>query len=210
MTLGAGRNPPAAAVASRGGGRHALPSLRTRRGASRRGRTRPLDRLLYGRGNTFVIIDEVAESSVREPKGMSAALADHADRLVAVFGEWPCFHDAEVMRVVLDRGAGRDGPTLAMDIEIELPRPAGEVAADSAVRRHHALVTLRFSGVALLTLAGFNHQNVLWDLEMAEIDPALNEGRRLRIDMPTSHGMEAAFECRQCDVVSVQPRNASA
>jgi hypothetical protein len=40
-------------------------------------------------------------------------LVENAAALTKIFGKWPTFHDAEVLRIVLDR-AGDDGPTKAV------------------------------------------------------------------------------------------------
>jgi hypothetical protein len=42
-------------------------------------------------------------------------------------------------------------------------------------------------------------------LEVEELDPTAHEGRRFRVEMPSSYGLEAAFECRRAIVLNVQP-----
>lgn len=63
-----------------------------------------------------------------------------ADRLTGHFGRWPSFHDAEVVRLVLDRH-GTDGPTAELVVHV------WSVGADvdehgSFQRREHVLVRL--------------------------------------------------------------------
>jgi hypothetical protein len=72
------------------------------------------------------------------------------------------------------------------------------------VLRHHTLTTLRFSGVSDLQLAGFNHQNVLFDLEISELADSGSDAR-FSIAMPTSFGCEGSFKCSGVRVLSTAP-----
>lgn len=70
---------------------------------------------------------------------------------------------------------------------------------------NHTLVTLQFRGVVLEELKWFNHQNVLFELLLNPLNPAEHEGRRIAVEMTSSFGMEATFECVECEVTHVQP-----
>lgn len=130
-------------------------------------------------------------------------LVEDASRLTAVFGRWPTFHDAEVHRVVLDRG-GEDGPSLEAVIHVfEMTK---EVNADGFyVLKNHTLVTLRFSNVALDYIDDFNHQNVIYELHLTSIEPESPGGRTIAVRMETSFGLDAEFECASCKVMDLQP-----
>ena len=70
-----------------------------------------------------------------------------AELLTEVFGRWPSFHDAEVVRLSLERrepyGAG---PDLVADVyAFEMTEKVGPDGA--YVLRNQVLVTFRFSGV---------------------------------------------------------------
>ncbi len=135
-------------------------------------------------------------------------LIENTAKLTSVFGKWPSFHDAEVLRLVLDR-AGEKGPVLEVDIHVfEMTSevdPTGHY-----VHKNHTLVSLTFTEVAIEQLRGFNRQNVLRSLELSEIDPAVNDGRRLKIDMPSSYGLEASFQCKRAIVTDAKPYHAAA
>jgi hypothetical protein len=132
---------------------------------------------------------------------MSAIVFDDAAKLEAIFGGWPSFHDAEVLRVVLDR-AGPEGPSIEMAIHV--CEPTGEVSpAGVWVYHHHTEVTLRFDRITDLRLEDFNRQNVIARLEVSTIGDAAPAG--LRVSMTSSHGMEAMFECRRATVADVRP-----
>jgi Immunity protein 50 len=73
------------------------------------------------------------------------------------YGEWPAFHDAEVLRLALVRPvAFRSAPSTLELVIADVDRPA-EIAS---------VVTLRFSGVRDVKVDGFDEQNVLFDLEL--------------------------------------------
>jgi hypothetical protein len=59
--------------------------------------------------------------------------------------------------------------------------------------------------IALSRFEWFNHQNVLSSLEVEEIPASEHDGRRLRVDLPSSFGLEATFECERAIVSSVKP-----
>ncbi len=128
---------------------------------------------------------------------------ENAEVLTAVFSEWPSFHDAEVLSMLLDR-EGSVGPTL--DARIHVFRMTSEVDSRGFyVLTHHSLVTLRFVNIILLQLHWFSHQNVLSDLllELAGADDA--EHRRFRAQFGSSCGVEAELLCDQIMVVAVEP-----
>ena len=133
---------------------------------------------------------------------------EHADKLTKIFGGWPSFHDAEVLRLTLDR-SGPEGPTLEM--QVHAFTMTSEVDAKGHyVLKNHTLVTLRFTGIVLLAMRWFNRQNVLSDLLISDLDPAAHEGRRIRVELPSSFGLEAEFEATRAVVVEAKPYNAAA
>ncbi len=133
---------------------------------------------------------------------MQELIAD-ALLLIRVFDRWPSFHDAEVVRIVLDR-SGPHGPTL--EVQIHVWETTGEVnARGEFVTRRHSLVSMLFSGIELEWLDHFNHQNVLFDLKVSSIDPGKHEGCRLKVEMSSSHGVSAKFGCVTASVLGVRP-----
>jgi len=127
------------------------------------------------------------------------------EALLRIFGKWPSFHDAEILFILLDR-AGEGGPSLTA--KIHLWEMTSEVDAKGYyVLKNHTLATLRFGRILLDSLNGFNNQNVLWELEISDIDPSTeeNNGRRYEVFMPTSHGCEASFKCQSITVIGAEP-----
>jgi hypothetical protein len=140
---------------------------------------------------------------VSDRKDEQLVSIENAGSLESVFGAWPSFHDAEVLRVVLDR-SGDDWPTL--EAAIHVFEMTSEVDSKGFyVLRNHTEVLLRFTGVVATRLQWFNHQNVLSSLEISELNPNEHEGRVIRVEMPSSYGLEAEFDCKRAIVASVRP-----
>jgi hypothetical protein len=126
---------------------------------------------------------------------------DNAELVENIFGGWPSFHDAEIHSALITRDCDF-GPQV--DVTIHHWEMTSEVDSKGYyVLRHHTLTTLRFSGVGDLLLAGFNNQNVLWELEISELEPGSDF--RFSVSMPTSYGCEAALKCRAIRVLSAAP-----
>jgi hypothetical protein len=135
--------------------------------------------------------------------GSTTPPVEDADRLLRIFGKWPCFHDAEVLRLTLDR-AGPEGPTLEAQIHVSEMTTA--IDGDGRyVLRHPTRVTLRFTNVLLETAHGFNQQNVLTDLEITSGPPAAKEGRRFGVVMGGCWGLHAELSCDRIVVVEAIP-----
>jgi hypothetical protein len=118
------------------------------------------------------------------------------------------FHDAEVHRIVLDR-SGPDGPTL--EIQIHVFQMTREVdLSGHYISRNHVLISMRFTRICLQQLEGFNHQNVLSCLNIFPINPEENEGLGIGVELPSLYGMEATFQCAECEITDIQPFEPSA
>jgi hypothetical protein len=128
-----------------------------------------------------------------------------ADDLIKVFGHWPSFHDAEVVRFLLERSEpfGRV-PSISADVHaFEM---TNEIGADgSYVLRNHTLVSFRFAGVDQVELNGFNNQNALWDLVVTDIRERQLEDVKYDISFASSYGMGARFVCREVTIEGLRP-----
>jgi hypothetical protein len=86
-----------------------------------------------------------------------------AKHLYDWFGYWPTFHDAEVIRLHLNR---RDASTLTLHTW----EMTGEVDEKGFyVQTKHAVVEFVMKVVGL-SLNGFNHQNVVFGLAVAKVE----------------------------------------
>jgi hypothetical protein len=118
----------------------------------------------------------------------------NGDALIERFGNWPSFHDAEVLAVRLDSGQRSDG-VVRLQLDIHLLPVDGQ--------RHHTLATLEFEEIEEVELDGFGPQNVLFDLVLEEV--RLAAGRQIQVELQSSNGLGGTFRCRQIVVVGVEP-----
>jgi len=130
-----------------------------------------------------------------------------AQQLVSIFGYWPTFHDAEVIRFSIERHADyAQGPVVEADVYVfEITQeisPTGHY-----VLRHHTMATLRFIAVANLTLEGFNNQNALMGITIQDIRERQLEGLSYEVSFASSFGMSTTFLCRQAELVTVHKWN---
>src|ERR1700747_35787 len=99
--------------------------------------------------------------------GNALSRVTNATPLPEILGYWPSFHDAEVIKLRLDR----DGSAGAqLEAEVHVFEMTADVTPDGFYRRrYHTLATLLFSGIDELSLDDFNHQNVLSGLSLVDL-----------------------------------------
>lgn len=127
---------------------------------------------------------------------------EQSEILTRIFGRWPSFHDAEVVRIALERRP--DGPSL--EAQIRVFEVTSEIdSSGHSVHKNETLVSLLFLGVELEHLKGFNTQNVIASLDIAAI-PSEEPGRsRFRVELPSLYGLDAVFECERAVVLAAEP-----
>jgi hypothetical protein len=123
----------------------------------------------------------------------------NAAPLLAAFGYWPSFHDAEVHRAVLDRGASGECPSVTLVIHAFDTYDSVDEKGYFRVRTS-VLVTLRFDDVKESELRDLGSQNVLSGLEL-ELDP----NRLVRVTLGPCYGLSGSLLCRGVEVLSVVP-----
>lgn len=129
-----------------------------------------------------------------------------SEKLVAKFGYWPTFHDAEVLWAKLDRHPQGEGFGPTFDVLIHAFEMTNEVGPDGHyVLRHHVLVHLLFRDVAELRLEGFNNQNALFGLAMSDIRERQLEHLQFEVRFDSAYGMDSLFQCHAVEVISVTP-----
>lgn len=124
-----------------------------------------------------------------------------AARLVERFGSWPSFHDAEVVRLALDR-RGDDGPTAEMLVHTWAMRDEVDERG-SYVLEKHTLVRFMFERLTACELFDFNQQNVLSGLGI-ESDASDGEAG-FRVAFQSIWGMGGSLVCRRVVVAEVTP-----
>src|SRR2546427_9984170 len=123
------------------------------------------------------------------------------EKLKAIFGAWPSFHDAEVWSLAYERVP--DGFSVAAVIHAF--QMTSEVDARGYyVLKNHAKVRIRFDRCSDVALDGFNHQNVLFGLEITEPEQAA-PGCAFQLRFDTSYGLAGTLRCKDIIVESVKP-----
>ena len=139
---------------------------------------------------------------------------ENAEALTKIFGEWPSFHDAEVLRIRLDNREGevvdehgqRPYPTVECDIHLfemtDVVTPKGFYET-----RNHTLVTLSFEAVAGdNSFQHFSFQNPLVVLKLEPLSapddfPPVN----WKAIFDSSMGLVAELSCETVRVVRAVP-----
>ena len=135
---------------------------------------------------------------------------EHSERLTALFGHWPDFHDAELLALRLDARAA-DGPVLEADLEVA--EMSGEVDGRGYyLPRQRCRATLRFRNATRVAMDEFREQNVVDDLVIRELEPGEAKrlafpwrARRLQIEfIPIGGFCALSFLCDAAEVVQAE------
>jgi len=126
-----------------------------------------------------------------------------SEKLRAVYGKWPRFHDAEVIEVHLWRGeTGRADEQFAarvLTVKVHL--------LQEAPTSREMVAVLQFDGVDDFRMEGFNHQNVLLGIEIKERsgkEPGSDGPADFVVKFEGAFGMSASFRCGGIEVVEVR------
>jgi|RhiMetdeSRZDD1v2_1073273.scaffolds.fasta_scaffold24097_5 Immunity protein 50 len=96
-----------------------------------------------------------------------------ADAVVAWFGQWPSFHDAEILSIHINRGGLSVIRIHTRNLSTTVDRPG------HSVRAREAILAFEFAGIKTLRLHGedADRQNVIQGLEIQRTD----EGYRVQL-----------------------------
>ena len=131
---------------------------------------------------------------------------ENSSLLTDIYGRWPSFHDAEVLRIVIDRHnvGSNHGPYLQAAIHVfEMTSQVDD--RGHYILKNHVLAHLGFFELFELSLVEFNRQNVLTRLHLVEFSDQRYERMRFDVSFEGIFGMSASFKCRAISVESVEP-----
>jgi hypothetical protein len=120
-----------------------------------------------------------------------------SQKLIEIYGQWPSFHDAEVIELHFSRGdiEAYISPALTAKIHIFIERPSSQ----------HTLARLKFDAVENFQMESFNHQNAIFDLLISIEDRTLESGENLPpylvVEFRSAFGMSASFRCLGVKVI---------
>ncbi len=127
-----------------------------------------------------------------------------SEKLIEVFGRWPSFHDAEVLRLQFDCApVNKDcGPTVECTIHVwEMTSEVDEKGY--FVLKNHVLVTFRFIEVSESEFNGFNQQNVLSTLSIEDISNQQVERIKYEVQFPSLYGLSGFLKCLDIQITQV-------
>lgn len=130
-----------------------------------------------------------------------------SEKLIKIFNHWPTFHDAEILKIILDRTAKNKndfGPT--MDVVIHVFEMTKEIDKKGFfVLKNHTLATVRFNDVANLQLDCFNHQNAILGLEISKAENQKSVLNNFKVYFDPATGVSIEFLCSSIEVLEVEP-----
>jgi Immunity protein 50 len=140
-------------------------------------------------------------------------LVENASVLVSHFGEWPSFHDAEILDFHCWRGRVKSGD---WDDSNVFPVVTIKILILRATQKSYAsgkpniVATLRFHDANNVRMDGFNHINSIFDLTITTEDRGtFATGEKLRpflaVSITGAPGMAASFRCFRAEVLDAAP-----
>jgi hypothetical protein len=123
----------------------------------------------------------------------------NAEKVSSIFGEWPTFHDAEVLTLILNRGMPHDFKT-SMLVRVWTFKVHRDQTDSKGYYKttDHSIVTFRFDEPDELNLQGFNHQNVLFDITFKLVDTMVD------VTFEGIYGVHTTFRCQKVTVEAVE------
>lgn len=126
------------------------------------------------------------------------------ERLIERFGAWPSFHDAEVVRLVLNR-AGSNGPMAELLVHTWVSNDKVDERGYYLMEKH-TLVRFTFEQIKACDMSDFNEQNVLINLDFESEN---YEGERaFRVTINPSYGLGGSIVCGRIIIADVSSCNA--
>jgi hypothetical protein len=119
-----------------------------------------IERAALSRGSSFAgeLLGDLYMDQIEFPPEVPGA-----EELVRWFGYWPSFHDAEVIRISLNReGISR--------LEVRTVETNGELDANGHFANvREAVVCFELESIGALDLHDFNHQNVVFGIGLKKL-----------------------------------------
>jgi len=134
------------------------------------------------------------------------SIVSDSEQLTTIFGEWPSFHDAEVLSIRLERAFEDlyESPVLYASIHVFAAR-RNERSPTGVEFYNHTIVTFRFTLVLGLHLAEFNQQNAIFDL-IFERPPDAPDVAPFRITFEPSFGIQCSFFCKSVGICKTESK----
>lgn len=132
-----------------------------------------------------------------------------AEKLTSIFGGWPTFHDAQVLRVEL-RCEGVDGEQAGPTLFVRFLLCEWSSEIDSAGRyrsQNHVEVIFRFHQIEQLKLTGYHSQNAVDELFIIDRRKELwaKGWETVWFEVHVASESELSFRCQVIEIIDVVP-----
>ena len=131
------------------------------------------------------------------------------ESVVDHLGLWPSFHDAEVLKLVIDRTSPCHSsvPSPALDLHLRGWVMTSELTATGFYKlQGEAVFHFRFEGISRLRIEGFNNQNVLSSLNLELVTHPRDASRQmLQVELEHCYEFEASFTAERAFVLGIKP-----
>lgn len=139
---------------------------------------------------------------------MLEGLLEDEHLVLDAYGDWPSFHDAEILWLHLDRNISceKEFGTPSIRFALHGWEMTSEIDENGYyILRKHRIVEFQFDGLGGMAVDGFNHQNAIFGLRISRVDEDRPE--RIRVEFEPAHGLAGSFVAVSGRVVSVTPCN---
>ena len=127
--------------------------------------------------------------------------------VVQLYGEWPSFHDAEVLSIALDRSSSEKGFGPFLKARVHCFTLTSEITEGGVYRTiSHAVLTITFCEVIELEWQyGFGSQNSLSTLIIEPVTYEKQPRARYKVRFVAHETCDLQFLCSSIEVVDVLP-----
>ncbi len=129
-------------------------------------------------------------------------LVNNSCLVESIYGYWPSFHDAEILKIQFIRGLEAKEKKSSALVELNYWETKaineGTSALDYVLDKNN-IITIEFVGLSESSVNGFNFQNVIDELVLTKADNGINA------NFVSIHGADVCFVCGTVSVVGVKP-----
>src|SRR5688572_1844254 len=124
-------------------------------------------------------------------------LIGNYEAVIEHFGEWPSFHDAEILKFEFNRRHVVKPPGPSASFDVHVFEYSAELDEHGYYKHNaHCVITFNFDNVRLVEFEGINHQNVVYEIKFAAVRD-IDHIERLEVRIDASHGLSARFSADQ-------------
>ena len=120
-----------------------------------------------------------------------------------IYGSWPSFHDAEILSIKMyrDEESGKNCTLVASFYLYETKSINEGTAQFEIICTNENIATIEFQGIENIKLEGFNHQNVIDELQLKQKD------KSIFVEFESIFGVQCSFFCSKITVLGVEAKS---